>query len=145
MKLTGDINVFLNALGDYEGNKSILEAICIISSNFEVSFLSDDEINHMYYQFLTNGVDFSFNKDVNGYLLESIFFYFQSSEAYQSYLFQDSLIGGVSPSFKKNDVISSFGQPISESINWIKYNIDSKFVHFEFNEKGISQISLFIE
>ncbi len=45
----------------------------------------------------------------------------------------------------KKQIISKFGQPTSESDNWVKYNLGYKFIHFEFNDYGISQISLFVE
>ncbi|MEG9482397.1 hypothetical protein V6W59_08970 [Mannheimia sp. HC-2023] len=145
MKFNGEIDVLLKALGKYEGSKEVLDSICIISSDFEIDFLSESNFEHMYYYFIKNGVDFLFNKNENGFVLESIFIYVQENDFYKSYLFFDKLINGVDSKFRKSEMISQFGQPNSEADNWIKYNLDSKFIHFEFNDYGISQISLFVE
>lgn len=145
MKFDGEIEVFIKSLGKYEGSKEVLDSICIISSDFEVDFLSENGFEHMYYYFMKNGVDFLFNKNEKGFFLESIFIYVQENDFYKSYLFFDKLINGLESGFKKKQIISKFGQPTSESDNWVKYNLGYKFIHFEFNDYGISQISLFVE
>ena len=70
----GDINIFLNALGEKQGSNLILKAISIVAMDFEVEYFECDNIQHTYFHFFKRGVDFVFSKNNDGEFLESIFF-----------------------------------------------------------------------
>ena len=42
--------------------------------------------------------------------------------------------GELDNKFTQNDLIVKFGKPEAYSDNWIRYSINNKYVHFEFNE-----------
>lgn len=61
-KFVGDINIFLNALGEKQGSNLILKAISIVATDFEVEYFECDNIQHTYFHFFKRGVDFVFLK-----------------------------------------------------------------------------------
>lgn len=62
-KIVGDINIFLNALGEKQGSNLILKAISIVAMDFEVEYFECDNIQHTYFHFFKRGVDFVFSKN----------------------------------------------------------------------------------
>ena len=75
------------------------------------------------------------------------FFYVNKyNNEYYEYSFLEQLFLELDNKFTQNDLIVKFGKPEAYSDNWIKYSINNKYIHFEFNElKEISQITLFIK
>ena len=146
-KFVGDINIFLNALGEKQGSNLILKAISIVATDFEVEYFECDNIQHTYFHFFKGGVDFVFSKSNDGEFLESIFFYVNKyNNEYYEYPFLEQLFLELDNKFTQNDLIVKFGKTEACSDNWIRYSINNKYVHFEFNElKELSQITLFIK
>ena len=76
--------------------------------------------------------------------MESIFFYVNKYN--NEYPFLEQLFGKLNNKFSQSDLMVKFGKPEAYSDNWIRYRINNKYVHFEFNElKELSQITLFIK
>ena len=122
-KFVGDINIFLNALGEKQGSNLILKAISIVATDFEVEYFECDNIQHTYFHFFKR-----YNNE------------------YYEYPFLEQLFLELDNKFTQNDLIVKFGKPEAYSDNWIRYSINNKYVHFEFNElKELSQITLFIK
>lgn len=146
-KFVGDINIFLNALGEKQGSNLILKAISIVATDFEVEYFECDNIQHTYFHFFKRGVDFVFSKNNDSEFLESIFFYVNKyNNEYYEYPFLEQIFLELDNKFTQNDLIVKFGKPEAYSDNWIRYSINNKYVHFEFNElKELSQITLFIK
>ena len=146
-KFVGDINIFLNALGEKQGSNLILKAISIVATDFEVEYFECDNIQHTYFHFFKGGVDFVFSKSNDGEFLESIFFYVNKyNNEYYEYPFLEQLFGELNNKFSQNDLMVKFGKLEAYSDNWIRYSINNKYIHFEFNElKELSQITLFIK
>ncbi|MFZ7134926.1 hypothetical protein ACLSZP_06800 [Avibacterium avium] len=141
----GDITYFLNALGENQGSKKILDAIKIISTDFEINNFECESIQNVYLQFFKGGVDFVFNVINNNETLESIFFFIDGDDEHIPYRFVSSLIIGLPISLERNDIINSFGIPEKNGKMWIRYIQNNKYIHFEFNENNtLKLISLFI-
>ena len=88
----GDINIFLNALGEKQGSNLILKAISIVATDFEVEYFECDNIRHTYFHFFKRGVDFVFSKNNDSEFLESIFFYVNKyNNEYYEYPFLEQL------------------------------------------------------
>ena len=86
--------------------------------------------------------------DINNILkFESIFFYINKyNNEYYEYPFLEQLFLELDNKFTQNDLIVKFGKPEAYSDNWIRYSINNKYIHFEFNDlKELSQITLFIK
>lgn len=147
IRFVGDINIFLNALGEKQGSNLILKAISIVAIDFEVEDFECDNIKYTYFHFFKRGVDFVFSKNNGGEFLESIFFYVNKyNNEYYEYPFLEQLFGELNNKFSQNDLMVKFGKPEAYSDNWIRYSINNKYIHFEFNElKELSQITLFIK
>ena len=143
----GDINIFLNALGEKQGGNLILKAISIVATDFEVEYFECDNIRHTYFHFFKRGVDFVFSKNNDSEFLESIFFYVNKyNNEYYDHPFLEQLFGELNNKFSQNDLMVKFGKLEAYSDNWIRYSINNKYIHFEFNElKELSQITLFIK
>ena len=143
----GDINIFLNALGEKQGSNLILKAISIVATDFEVEYFECDNIRHTYFHFFKRGVDFVFSKNNDSEFLESIFFYVNKyNNQYYDHPFLEQLFGELNNKFSQNDLMVKFGKLEAYSDNWIRYSINNKYIHFEFNElKELSQITLFIK
>ena len=79
--------------------------------------------------------------------MESIFFYVNKyNNEYCEYPFLEQLLGELNNKFSQSDLMVKFGKPEAYSDNWIRYRINNKYVHFEFNELNeLSQITLFIK
>lgn len=141
----GDITYFLNALGENQGSEKILNAIKIISTDFEINNFECESIRNVYLQFFKGGVDFVFNVIDNNETLESIFFFIDGDDEHIPYRFVNSLIIGLPISLERNDIINSFGAPEKNGKRWIRYIQNNKYIHFEFNEYNtLNLISLFI-
>lgn len=143
----GDINIFLNALGEKQGSNLILKAISIVATDFEVEYFECDNIRHTYFHFFKRGVDFVFSKNNDSEFLESIFFYVNKyNNEYYDHPFLEQLFWELNNKFSQNDLMVKFGKLEAYSDNWIRYSINNKYIHFEFNElKELSQITLFIK
>jgi len=125
-KFVGDINIFLNALGEKQGSNLILKAISIVATDFEVEYFECDNIQHTYFHFFKRGVDFVFSKNNDSEFLESIFFYVNKyNNEYYEYPFLEQLFLELDNKFTQNDLIVKFGKPEAYSDNWIRYSINN--------------------
>lgn len=141
----GDITYFLDALGEYQGSKKILDAIAIIGTDFEINSLEYESTYNVYFQFFKGGVDFVFEVKSNQEVLESIFFFIDGDDEHIPYRFKNSLIVNLPISLRKDDIVDKFGLPEKNGKNWIRYIQYNKYIHFEFNEHNkIRLITLFI-
>ena len=88
-----------------------------------------------------------FSKNNDSEFLESIFFYVNKyNNEYYDHPFLEQLFGELNNKFSQNDLMVKFGKLEAYSDNWIRYSINNKYIHFEFNElKELSQITLFIK
>lgn len=142
----GNINVFLNSLGEKQGSQLILKAISIVAMDFEVEYFECDYVKHTYFHFFKRGVDFIFSKNHEEEFLESIFFYIRShNDDYYEYPL-DEIFLELDNEINKNDLMVKFGEPESYSNNWIRYSINNKYVNFEFNDsEELSLVTLFVK
>lgn len=65
----GDINIFLNALGEKQGGNLILKAIFIVAMDFEVEYFECDNIQHTYFHFFKKELILFFSKNNDGEFL----------------------------------------------------------------------------
>lgn len=75
------------------------------------------------------------------------FFYVnKNNNEYYEYPFLEQILGELNNKFSQNNLMVKFGKPEAYSDNWIRYIINNKYIHFEFNDlKELSQITLFIK
>ncbi|OOF80758.1 hypothetical protein BKG92_10350 [Rodentibacter ratti] len=144
-KFIGDVSVFLEALGREQGNDSILDAISIIATDFDIEYFDFENIKSTYFHFFKRGVDFVFlNKDSNE-ILESIFFYVGKFEGYNEYPFLNELFCDLNDPISKDSIMNVFGTPESISASWIRYVVNGKYIHFEFDDsQKLNLITLFV-
>ncbi|KGQ69426.1 hypothetical protein OA57_11660 [Chelonobacter oris] len=144
MNLIGDINTFLDCLGLDEGDSDILSVITIIAMDFDIEELNDEGINQRYYKFNRRGVGFIFDK--NGcFTLNAIFFHVEGDDEYMAYPFLNTLVNGISYFSSIVNVVSLLGAPERQGMNWVRYKLDEKYIHFEFKNKILNMITIFID
>ena len=122
-KFVGDINIFLNALGEKQGSNLILKAISIVATDFEVEYFECDNIQHTYFHFFKRGVDFVFSKNNDSEFLESIFFYVNKyNNEYYEYPFLEQLFLELDNKFTQNDIFAIIiNLAVDEKIGDISY------------------------
>lgn len=144
-KVIGDVNVFLEALGKKQGSDLILNAISVIATDFDIEHFEFDDVKNTYFHFFKQGVDFVFSKKDSDEMLESIFFYIGSFEGYNKYPFLKELFYDLHDPISKGSVINFFGEPEAESADWIRYMVNGKYIHFEFDvNQKLNLITLFV-
>ena len=140
MKINGEIIKFIDAIGHKEGDDEILTAISLVASNFNIERFQEQELRYIFYHF-NNNVDFSFLEKNNERILESIFIYLHNGKVYP---YIKNLIVGLKE-YTQESITKLLGAPYDEGEYWLKYKIQEKFIHFEFNGSySLVQISIFI-
>lgn len=141
MKIKGEIETFLQSLGCQNPNDKILDSVVLIGCEFSIEETFYDE-KLDYWNFYKRGVSFCFSKSDS---LRAIFFYIQDDDEYYKYPFLDTLIDEVNYNSSKEDLIKLFGKPSDYNDIWIKYICNNKYIHFQFNNKKLSLITLGFE
>lgn len=142
MKFHGDINIFLSCLGLREGDSKILEAISIIAMDFDIENYDLSGATETNYLFPKSGVDMVFEDG----RLTSIFFYIKPINRYKSYPFLVDLIKGIDNLSSKDTFVKLYGEPDFYQENWIKFNLNGKYLHIEFDQEDrLNLITLFID
>lgn len=133
----------LAALGKKEGDVEILSLIEMIGGGFELEETTTDKHRYVYYKFCNKAVEFYFE---NNYL-KAVFFYlidnhnFDLFEKFDLFLFkisQTSSLAGV------KNLLENKYQVLSENKNWVKFNIGSNSLHFEFDSDRMLSKCTFI-
>ncbi|MGE8654469.1 MAG: hypothetical protein ACN6NV_12125 [Acinetobacter gandensis] len=64
--------------------------------------------------------------------LKVIFIYIQNNDEYLRYPFLDDLIVGISYDSSKSEIEKLLGPSRKQGQKWIKYEMENKYLHFEF-------------
>jgi len=129
MNILGNVNIFLDSIGRTMPDKIILDAVSIIAMDFETSITNFDGEKLSYWEFFKRGVTFQFDENDT---LKVVFIYIQNNDEYVKYPFLDDLIVDVNYDSTKLDIEKLLGPPEKKGQKWIKYEMENKYLHFEF-------------
>lgn len=129
MTLLGNVNIFIDCIGRALPDKKILDAVSIVAMDFEISETSYDGEKISYWEFFKIGVTFQFDESDT---LKVIFIYIQNNDEYLRYPFLDDLVVGASYDSSKFEIEKLLGPSRRQGQKWIKYEMENKYLHFEF-------------
>ncbi|MEB5477522.1 hypothetical protein [Acinetobacter pollinis] len=127
--IKSQLYVFLDILGLFESDYRILEVMVQIGTRFEYEEIKSGNNTYSYYKFLTSGVELYFEDEK----LISIFFFTQPSNNYSVFPKLNSFIDNLEANTKREKIMSILGEGDILERNWLKYYLEEKYLHFEFD------------
>ncbi|MDO5091176.1 MAG: hypothetical protein Q4D61_06480 [Cardiobacteriaceae bacterium] len=145
MKPEGNISIFLQCLGLYQGNSKILDAYATLACDFQIDQFEIEEKSRESWNFFPRGGQFYFVES----RLIAFFFYIKEKDEFRKYPFLAELIHGIHNQSTHKNIKDIIGTPEKEGDSpngsYLRYQYEEKYIHFEFDKKNeLSLITLFI-
>lgn len=142
--VTGEMAVMLNVLGLRQGDDRILDVIVLVGPKMEVEEFDWEDERSTYFIFRPAGTDLLFENDV---LVSAMVRTQPDSEddAYGVYPRPNRLVDGLSPTATRAEVAARLGKPERTGPNFDRYEVNGRYLHFEFNDGRIAKLSALLE
>ena len=143
--VSGEVAVFLDALGHQEGSSRILAAIVLVGPRMEISEFDFDGEVSIYYVFKPAGTELLFEKGI----LVSAMVRMQpdvDDGTYDVYPRPEALVDGLLPTAARSEVMALLGTPERVGPSFDRYRVNGHYLHFEFDAHGrVARISALSE
>lgn len=131
--MTGDVFIFLKALGAREGDPSLEQAMAFVGGEHETETFDDSEVEAKYLVMSERGVDFLLNDGV----LDTVFVFATESDEQSIYRGWTTLVDGITAASSPDDVVRALGAPKRATDTYILYEVDAGFVQFDFDGNAL--------
>ncbi|PRY41498.1 hypothetical protein [Umezawaea tangerina] len=143
--VSGEVAVFLDALGNRKDNSKILNAIVLVGPRMETVEFDTEGERSVYYLFKPAGTELLFEDDV----LVSVLVRTQpdaDDDTFDVYPRPESLVDGLSATADRSQVTAFLGTPERAGAGFDRYEVNGRYLHFEFAPNGrVAKISALVE
>ncbi|WNV87852.1 hypothetical protein [Umezawaea sp. Da 62-37] len=143
--MSGEVAVFLDALGSRKDNSKILDAIVLVGPRMETAEFDTEGERSVYYLFKPAGTELLFEDDV----LVSVMVRTQpdaDDDEFDVYPRPAALVDGLSATADRAAVTAFLGTPERAGEGFDRYRVNGRYLHFEFDPRGhVAKISALLE
>lgn len=131
-KLTGTITTFLVALNHPEVDEEVQTVIGVLGESYETETYNDTEVEEKYLSAPAQGLELLLNDGI----LNTIFIYAAPTDENEVFSDWEGLIDGLNGDSAREEIRSILGEPVKTATLYDLYQLEDRFIHFEFDESS---------